>query len=410
MRIINIIDRLFNRRKIPAPKTKPVFVDGIPLALNQPTQQTINADTLRLFSKHPIPRRAINIIKNGLKRYYFQFDGPDAEIARQILRKPDPTLLSWSAFQEKLIEDMLVVSAGAYERRYYTQDGKRVVFYVRDASTIQVYADWLPNTNKPRYALRGHDGKLYNFKDKDLAYIPINSTTYSNFGLSPMEFCYTHVNYLRRSELNANISADPTSPRKAIMTKGSSDAGAISDGIVQKRGTGEVPVISGVDGATAVDIGGTEDKHLFLQWQERLTALVANAFELPKTALNETQDSNRSTAESDERQISDTVAVYAKLIEEVMQDEVDRLGLDVNVDYKRPLTIEEKKVLSQTHVRYMMNPTMTVDEIRRELDLPLLGEDEFVSDRKARVTEYYKNLYKYTLAKKEGEEQSNPQD
>ncbi|HHY16394.1 MAG TPA: hypothetical protein GX521_10010, partial [Firmicutes bacterium] len=365
MRIINFIDRLFNRRKIPAPKTKPVFVDGIPLGINQPTQQTINADMLRQFSKHPIPRRAINVIKNGLKRYYFQFDGPDAKLARQILRKPDPTLLSWSVFQEKLIEDMLVVSAGAYERRYYTQDGKRgVVFYVRDASTVQVYADWLPGTEKPRFAIRGHEGKLYNFRDKDLAYIPINSTTYSNFGLSPMEFCYIHVSYLRRSELNANISADPTSPRRAILTKGNSDADTISKGIIQKKGTGEVPVISGVDGASTVDIGGTEDKHLFLQWQERLTALVANAFELPKTALNETQDSNRSTAESDERQISDTVAVYAKLIEEVMQDEMDRLGLDVDVAYKRPLTIEEKKVLSQTHVRYMMNPTMTVDEIR----------------------------------------------
>ena len=101
-----------------------------------------------------------------------------------------------------------------------------------------------------------------------------------------------------------------------------------------------------------------------------MTAIVANAFGLPKTALNETQDSNRSTAEFDEIQILDTIAVYAKLIEEVMQDEMDRLGLRVTLEYKRPLTINEKKLLSQTHVRYMMNPSMTVDEIRRELDLP----------------------------------------
>jgi hypothetical protein len=37
---------------------------------------------------------------------------------------------------------------------------------------------------------------------------------------------------------------------------------------------------------------------------------------------------------------------------------------------------------------------MTVDEIRRELDLPPRGDDEYVADRKIRITEYYKKLYK----------------
>lgn len=392
---LSLIDRIF-ARKPPEPKVKPVFVDGIPINLiNQPIGMQIDVEQLRRFSKHPIPRKAINIIKNGLKRYYFKLEGQDADLAREILRKPDPTLLGWSVFQEKLIEDMLVVSAGAYERRYYTENGrKKVLFYIRDASTVEVYPDWLPGTNKPRYAIRGMDGKLVNFTDDELAYIPLNNVSYSNFGMSPMEFCYNHIRYLWKSEINANISADPTTPKKAIMTGGNADADTIAKGIIQKKGTGEVPVISGVDSATTVDLGGTEDKHLFLQWQERLTAIVANAFGLPKTALNETQDSNRSTAEFDEIQILDNIAVYAKLIEEVMQDEMDRLGLRVTLEYKRPLTINEKKILSQTHVRYMMNPSMTVDEIRRELDLPPRGDDEYVADRKIRITEYYKKLYK----------------
>ncbi len=349
---------------------------------NQPVPKRTPAN-LRLLSESPIPRRAINVIKNGITKLNWSvaaIDENDSEKYKEIckviersLLKPNPgdTFRSWI---EQIVEDMLVCSAGSSEILKAGDPQRPFRMYPTDSFSIDLYPDWDGKPDSYRYAQRVN-GQYVSLKDSEMMYIRMNPRTNTPFGLSPLETVWESVNNFIESHRAAGKQAKNTFLKKIINLGKNSDKNAVKAFMTywadEVMGQGKTPVIGGFEGTAIHDLGATDDKALFIEWQRFLIEIVAIAFDISPKKLGQTKDVNRSTADSEDDDTDSTIESIAENIVEHINnhiiDGIFHLGGVIEFKFHYATSLKDQKLKADIDAIYLDRRVKTPDEVRDDL-------------------------------------------
>lgn len=349
---------------------------------NQPVPKRTPAN-LRLLSESPIPRRAINVIKNGITKLNWSvaaIDENDSEKYKEVckiiersLLKPNPgdTFRSWI---EQIVEDMLVCSAGSSEILKAGDPQRPFRMYPTDSFSIDLYPDWDGKPDSYRYAQRVN-GQYVSLKASEMMYIRMNPRTNTPFGLSPLETVWESVNNFIESHRAAGKQAKNTFLKKLINLGKNSDKNAVKAFIEywssEVMGQGKMPVVGGFEGTSILDLGATDDKGLYIEWQRFLIEIVAIAFDISPKKLGQTKDVNRSTADSEDDDTNSTIESIAENIVEHINnhiiDGIFHLGGVIEFKFHYATSLKDQKLKADIDAIYLDRRVKTPDEIRDEL-------------------------------------------
>ena len=303
--------------------------------LNQPILKNTPYN-LRRFSETPIPRRAINLVKNSILSLKWKIqpitdeDDIDAErelrikIATEGLKRPN-NIDSFRELMEAAIEDLLLGGYMTLEPRltpYYKRPFK---VWAVDGSTIRLFMDWTESTpDRPRFAqmtgLKGERG-IVTFLDGELIYIRDNVRTSTPFGLGKMEVAFNSINsFLGVQDMSGRAGSDQV--HKTWLwwenTLNPAHVQTVRRHIINEiEGQAKISLIAGVKKPQVVDVIPVTPDDLLLDWQRFLIDIIAAAFDLSPMALGQTDKVNKAVgqvlADSDFRS---AVVPTAKRIEE----------------------------------------------------------------------------------------------
>lgn len=361
--------------------------------LNQPILKNTPYN-LRRFSETPIPRRAINLIKNSIimtLRWEIRENSdvdeltPEIEkrirIATKCFKRPNRQD-SFRTFSEKVLEDLILGGYGCFEPRI-TPDYKRpMMMWPVDGSTIRIYADWTESMAdiKPHYAqmtgLKGERG-IIAFYDKELVYIRDNSRSSTPFGLGKMEVAFNTINYFLGSQ-DAAGKAGADQIHKTMLWWTSAQQNANMQTVrryIQNEleGQSKISLIANMPKPEVIDIKAVTPEDLLLEWQEFQIKVIGAAFDISPLSLNMTQDVNKAVGKvmSDQDFQSAVVPMAIRLAEAYTYEVLHRrlqwddlefvfLGLE-DPDQLTKATIQQRK--------WMMNAIIP-DEIREDEGKP----------------------------------------
>ncbi|MCY9593731.1 phage portal protein [Paenibacillus chitinolyticus] len=334
---------------------------------------------LRLLSESPIPRRAINIIKDGITKLNWSVTAVNEEdqekyqplctLIENVLKKPNSSD-SFRLWLEQIVEDMLVASAGVSEKAKAGDVKHPLRLYPVDAFSIELYSNWDGKPNSYRYAQRS-DGKQVDLKDSELMYIRMNPRSSTPFGLSPLETVWESVtNFItvhRTSSTKANTN-------EQIINLGK---GATPDDVkafrafweYEVKGRGQTPIISG-ESPSVLNLGTADDKALHIEWQRFLIEIVATAFGVSPKKLGQTKDVNRNTADSENDDTNDTIFSIAENISEHINNEIIdgffKMGDVLEFKFLYATSLKELKQKAEIDAMYLDRGVDTPDEVRND--------------------------------------------
>src|SRR6266852_2540034 len=286
------------RRTLPLPS---IFNSYGPAGDVMPKPTAYN---LRRFSEIPVPRRAINCIKDRIAgmRWRIQArqglsldaipDGAErAQILTETFNAPNPDD-SFRSFAEQVVEDIIVGGFGAVEVQASGDSRRPLLLWPVDGSPQG--QRYLQVTDQS-----GTRNKIA-LDDDELIYIRLNPRTHTPFGLGRLEVAFETINaFLGAHRFAARLASnsvvqyalwlqDLTPEHHERLIRWWQD---------EIEGTGRVPILSAESKPEVLRFGGGTDADLRLQWQEFLLRVIANAFDLPPFYLGLERDVNRSTAE-----------------------------------------------------------------------------------------------------------------
>lgn len=365
--------------------------------LNQPILKNTPYN-LRRFTETPIPRRALNLVKNALLSLKWRVsiddrmadeDDPDllkqVEIAEYCLQHPN-LQDSYRTLMEAVIEDFLIGGYGSMEPQLTPDYRRPFKLWAIDGSTIRIYADWTESTpERPHYAqltgLKGERG-IISFLDDELIYIRDNVRSSTPFGLGRMEVAFLSCNaFLGAQDMAARAAADqvhktwlwwaqnvPAGQMETVRRHIQNEA----------EGQAKVSLMSGLPKPDVVDITPVTPEDIMLEWQQFLISIMAAAFELSPMALGLERQTNRSTATvMAEQDFNSAIVPPARKLEEA----ITRLVLHRTLGWKELkfefVGLEDPDEMVQvmlTKQLYSSN-AITPDEIRDRMQIgaPLPG-------------------------------------
>lgn len=283
--------------------------------LNQPVLKNTPYN-LRRFSETPVPRRAINLIKNAIlsrrwrikptKEYADNLD-PDRELRIRVLtecfKRPNNTE-SFREWAEAIIEDFLLNGAGVWEHRLTPLAERPFKTWAVDSSTIRIFLDWTESTpDRPRYAqmtgLKGERG-IVTFLSDELGYIRDNVRTATPFGLGKLEVAFNTVNaFLGVQDMSSRAGSDQI--HKTWLwweqTLNPAHIQTIRRHITNElEGQAKLSLIAGAKAPQVVSVQAVTPDDLLLDWQKFLIQIIALSFDMSPQALLEERQ-NRATAQ-----------------------------------------------------------------------------------------------------------------
>jgi len=167
---------------------------------------------LRRFSRTPVARRAINLIKNSVTAQAWDvrpIEGVPVEdeeeqkarikVAKKIFTHPN-NVDSNQSWVEMGVEDMCIMGVFASEIKLTLDPERPVKLWAMDASTVRIFVSWSESTTDlPHYAqmtgLQGERGAIL-FYDDEIMYIKDNPATDNPFGLGKLEVAFQQLNDL----------------------------------------------------------------------------------------------------------------------------------------------------------------------------------------------------------------------
>src|SRR5580658_2994505 len=167
------------------------------------------AYNLRRFSEIPVPRRAINCIKDriagmrwriqprqGLSLDAIPGGAARAEILMENFHSPNPDD-SFRSFSEQVLEDIIVGGYGAIEVQTSGDARRPLLLWPVDGSSIRMNLDWDGSPQGPRYLqVTDQSGpkSQITLDDDELIYIRLNPRTHTPFGLGRLEVAFETIN------------------------------------------------------------------------------------------------------------------------------------------------------------------------------------------------------------------------
>ena len=359
--------------------------------LNQPVLKSTPYN-LRRFSETPVPRRAINLIKNALLMFEWTIEpeddvdeqDPDVEqrirIVTEGLKRPN-NVDSYREWAEAVIEDLIIGGYGCIEHRVTPYYKRPVKMWAVDGSTIRIFLDWTESTpGRPRFAqmtgLKGERG-IVTFLDSELVYIRDNVRTSTPFGMGNLEVAFNTVNYFLGVQDMAGKAGSDQVHKTWLWWEQTMNPGHIQTVrrqiMNELEGQSKVSLMAGAKKPEALEITPVTPEDLLLDWQRFLIGVIANAFDLSPMALGETEKVNKATgqvmAESDFRS---AVLPKAKRWEEALTRHIIHGAYGWKDLRYRLIGLEDPDAITRTAIQqkqYMMN-AIVPDEIREANNLP----------------------------------------
>ena len=376
-----LADRLEARRAQRKTLAMPSILSQYPRAadnfLPKPT-----AANLRRFAETPVVRRAINTIKDRIAELEWKIISKDGGLAgeederirilTENLAEPNADD-SFRSLCEQVIEDVIVGGFGAIELEL-TGDAQRPLnLYPVDGATIRMRADWDGKPDSPRYTqITGKVGPeaRIELNDDELSYIRLNPRTHTPFGLGRLEVAFETVNAFLGANRHAAKLASNSVVQYALWMRDLPPAH--HDRLIRWwqddiEGTGRVPLLSTEEKPEVLRFAGGTDSDLYLEWQQFLMRIIANAFDLPPFFVGLEHDVNRSTADAALRQAFSTAIVpTAKLFaEHITHDAIaKKLGWRDLKFVFTGLDAQDPRELAELHEILIRSGVMTVNEAR----------------------------------------------
>ncbi|MDU5949732.1 MAG: phage portal protein, partial [Paenibacillus macerans] len=295
------------------------------------------------------------------------------KVIERSLLKPNPgdTFRTWI---EQIVEDMLVCSAGSSEILKAGDPQRPFRMYPTDSFSIDLYPDWDGKLDSYRYAQRVN-GQYISLKASEMMYIRMNPRTNTPFGLSPLEMVWESVDFFISAHRSAGKQTSNPFIRRILNLGKSADSKAVSAFRVyweqEVQGRGSTPIIGGSESPSILDLGATDDKALFIEWQRFLIEVVAIAFDISPKKLGQTKDVNRSTADSEDDDTEDTIQSIAENIVEHINnhiiDGIFRLGDAVEFKFHYATKLKHQKLKADIDAIYLDRRVVTPDEVRDSL-------------------------------------------
>lgn len=272
---------------------------------------------LRMFSKTPYVRRAINRVKNSIAALDWEIIPANGvtmnstlakqiEIATNCFKHPNNDD-SFTSFVEALITDDLISGASCFEQQKGVDIMRPLWMYPVDALSIQIFAGWQGAPGEARYCQTLGYGNIGGIKgieltNEELVYIKSDPTTENPFSYGAVESTFATINRWLGVTDYAGDLASNTQPSNLLILSG---LGQEKLQTVRNwwrndiEGQGQTPIMGEPEGGESkvLKLRGTDDKALFLEYQQVLLRGVAAGFDLQPLSLNITSDINRNTAE-----------------------------------------------------------------------------------------------------------------
>jgi HK97 family phage portal protein len=362
-------------------------------------------ENLRRFAELPIPRKAINTIKDRIAgmRWRVQARSGRAALAGDVAQRiemltkmfehPNPDD-SFRSLCEQVLEDVIVGGFGALELQPTGDAERPLQLWPVDGATVRLRADWNGDPSAIRYVQETRYGGMpLELADRELSYIRLNPRTHTPFGLGRLEVAFETIHAFLGAHRYAATLASNSVVQYALWMQ-ELDA-AQHERLIrwwqdEIEGTGKVPILTAETKPEVLRFGGGTDSDLRLQWQEFLIRVIAAAFDLPPLFLGVEADVNRSTAgELSSAAFRTAVVPTAKLLAEHLTRDVigKALGFDdlefVFADVDAPNELEQ----AQLHEVLLRSGVLTVDEVRAMRGMGPIGMAE--SKAKPRATDLH---------------------
>ena len=376
-----LADRLEARRAQRKTLAMPSILSQYPRAAENLLPKPTPAN-LRRFAETPVVRRAINTIKDRIAELEWAVISKDSSLASEAderiailtanLAEPNSDD-SFRSLCEQVVEDIIVGGFGAIELELSGDAQRPLNLYPRDGATIRMRADWDGKPDSPRYTqLTGKVGpeSRIELNDDELSYIRLNPRTHTPFGLGRLEVAFETVNAFLGANRHAAKLASNSVVQYALWMRDLPPAHHErlirwwQDDI---EGTGRVPLLSTEEKPEVLRFAGGTDADLYLEWQQFLMRIIANAFDLPPFFVGLEHDVNRSTADAALRQAFSTAIVpTAKLFaEHITHDAIGKkLGWRDLKFVFTGLDAQDPRELAELHEILIRSGVMTVNEAR----------------------------------------------
>lgn len=340
---------------------------------------------LRRFAETPLPRRAINIIKDRiasmdwqvrLRRGHTLAQVPDAAARMDVLRRTLERPNHGDTFRtvlEETLEDALVGGFGAIEMELTGDPERPFALWPVDGATIQVNVDWDGDPKKPRYAQStnrvGPEARVP-LLDEELMYVRVNPRSHTPFGLGPLEVAFETVNNFLAAFRYAGRLASNSVVQYALWmneTTPEHHERMLAWWQDEIEGTGRVPMLTCQEKPEVLKFNGGTDAELRLHWQEFLVRMVGNAFGVPPLMLGLESDVTRSTAsELADEAFRSTIAPMARSLAEHFTRDLfgKRLGWPEFEFVFNELEARDEMQEVQIQTALLAAGVLTVNEVR----------------------------------------------
>ncbi len=348
---------------------------------------------LRRFSKTPYARRAINRIKNPIAMLEWEVAPKNnvklnsalqkqIDVAAACLGSPNQDD-SFRTFVEQIVEDILTCGAGAYEQQVGSDLVRPLWMWPVDALSIQVYPGWSGKQTEARYLQTlgyGNVGGVGGIplRNDELVYIRKDPSTEGPFGWGALEIAFSSINRQLGVASYAGNMASNAQPENMLVFGGMDDATLRTFRNYWRNeieGQGQTPAwgAPNIKDVSLLKLRGTDDKALFLGFQEFLIREIAVAFEISAISLGIQQDVNRSTAEvAEDMDWDNTIVPMARSVASYINRETvaGRLGFS-QIEFRfKGLDRDDEESLAKIYgMEYKAN-AITPNEYRARRGLP----------------------------------------
>lgn len=393
------IDRMTSlfagRRRLQPQRETEIYAKLVTIGQRVQKGQTAPKPTnanLRRFAANPAARRAINAIKNPVKMMDWEIQPmpgvkenaliqKQIEIASNCLRSPNHDD-SDATLREQVVEDILVVSAGAIEMQIGSDPARPLWLWPVDANSIQIYPLWSGAASEARYrqvisGLAGlNDGR--DLRNDELIYIRPNPNTAGPYGLGPLEVAFqTIARKIGVAQYAGNVASN--AQPKDLMWLGDVDK-AWLEGFRyfwrhEVEGQGQTPIIGGKMEPKVFPLHSGGDGALYLEWQNFLLREIAMAFDLSPQNMGVEGDVNRNTSEvAEDRDWNSAIIPMARLFEAHLTREAIHARLGWNQIRFKFVGIDrtDEKATADIYSVYYKANLITPNEQREKLGLPPL--------------------------------------
>lgn len=346
---------------------------------------------LRFFGRQPYARRAINAIKNPIAQLAWEVVpipgvqsnkllDQQCEIVRRCLESPNSDD-SFRSLIEQVIEDILH-GAGAIEQQVGGDQDRPLWLWPVDGLSVQIYAAWSGDANEPRYAQGlgyGPTGGVGGIPlcNNELIYIRPNPTTWSPFGLGPLETAFLTISrQLGVAQYAGDVAsnAQPTAALYAGEQISPEEMQAMRTWWTNEiEGRGVTPIFGGPKSPQVLQLRHGGDDALYLKYQQMLAREIAVSFDLSPQNMGIEQDVNRNTAEvGEDRDWDHAIKPMASLIESHLNREAiqGRLGFSQVRFRFVGLDREDEKATANIYQLYYQGNAITPNEQRERLGMP----------------------------------------